>query len=177
MRSLGSFAALAAVALASVYAHAKYSRTGNANVSFLATGPAGLKINGTGSELEVVDGPDQLVLRVPLDRLDTGIELRNKHMREKYLETAKYPNAELVVARAEVPSGAATGEANGTMKLHGQSKPVRFQYTVKPNGKSSIVTGKVRVNLKDYGIEEPSFMGAKVRPDVDVSVAFSVQDS
>ena len=32
--------------------------------------------------------------------LDTGIDLRNKHMREKYLEVQKYPNAVLTVDRS-----------------------------------------------------------------------------
>ena len=41
-----------------------------------------------------------LALTVRLDTLDTGIALRNKHMKETYLETDKFPEARLEVARA-----------------------------------------------------------------------------
>lgn len=169
------------LAIAAGEASAKLARSGDASVSFTATGPGGLKVVGTTSELAVADDGQAVTVTVPLRALDTKIELRNKHMREKYLEVEKYPNAVLVVARAELrmpPQGAdVASEASGTMKIHGRERPVRFKYTAKRAGGQMAVSGTVRVNIKEFGIEEPSFMGASVKPDVDVAAGFSVSDN
>ncbi len=175
-----SLLALATVAIAAGDASAKLAKNGDANVAFTATGPGGLKIVGTTAELTVADDGQNVSITVPLRALDTKIELRNKHMRDKYLEVDKYPNAVLVVPRAELkmPQGAdVAGDAAGTMKLHGKDRPVRFHYTAKRVGTQLAVSGTVRLNIKEYGIEEPSFMGASVKPDVDVAAGFSVTDN
>ena len=73
--------------------------TTEGKVEFLAVGqPSALKIRGKLSDekpisgsLEVVDGSLSGTAKVKLDGFDTGIELRNRHMKEKYLETGKYP--------------------------------------------------------------------------------------
>jgi polyisoprenoid-binding protein YceI len=170
-------AALGAATLATVATSslAGYSRAGDSAVSFTATGPGGLKIVGKGKDISVNDDDRNVTIVVPLAQFDTGIELRNKHMKEKYLEVAKYPNAELVVAKSDIPAAGGEGDASGTMKIHGQSKPVRFHYKVAKNGDKLGVTGTTRVSLTDFGIEEPSFMGAKVRPEVDVTATFGVK--
>ena len=158
---------------------AKLAKTGDASVAFTATGPGGLKIVGTTSELAVADDGQSVAVTVPLRALDTKIELRNKHMREKYLEVDKYPNAVLTVARSELKmptSGEVSGDAAGTMKIHGREHAVRLHYTAKRAAAGMAVSGTVKVNIKDFGIEEPSFMGAAVKPDVDVSATFPVAD-
>ena len=91
--SLLLLAALPAAATAALKARTP------AQVSFIALGPAGLRIEGKSSDLQVTDRPDALVVTVPLAKLETGISLRDHHMREKYLESQKYPNAQLAVAR------------------------------------------------------------------------------
>ena len=60
-----------------------------AQVSFIALGPAGLRIEGKSSDLQITDRPDALVVTVPLAKLETGISLRDHHMHEKYLESQK----------------------------------------------------------------------------------------
>ncbi|AKT36112.1 YceI family protein [Chondromyces crocatus] len=158
-------------------AHAKLASHGSSSVEFKATGPAGLSIVGKSDELRASDSADSVHIVVPLAKLDTGIELRNKHMKEKYLETAKYPQAELVVPKAAIsyPTVGA-GEATGQLKLHGQTKPVKFKYEATKSGNGHAVTGSVRINILDFGIEKPSYMGLSVKPDVDVSVKFNTHD-
>ena len=72
-------------------------------INFLAVGqPSALKISGklapgsamTG-KLEVVKNELVGNASIALDSFDTGIGLRNRHMKEKYLETAKYPEAKI----------------------------------------------------------------------------------
>lgn len=175
LRSTVAFSSLLVVAALAVPAAARLGGAADARVVFHATGPGGLRIDGTTSALSVAESDDQIHVVVPLGGLDTKIELRNKHMREKYLETDKHPNAELVVARSAL-KGAASGDAEGTMKLHGREHPVRFHFETKKAGARMQVTGSVRVDIRHYGIQEPSFMGASVKPEVDVDAAFSVAE-
>jgi polyisoprenoid-binding protein YceI len=157
-------------------ADAALSRIGTPSVSFTATGPAGLKIVGTTADLQVAEENGTVTVRVPLANLDTGIGLRNKHMKEKYLEVPLYPNAELAVPRASLAapdaSGSASGEATGTMTIHGKSRPVRFTYRVARAGDRSRIAGSVHVEMTDFGIAVPGYLGVTVKPGVDVAVTF-----
>jgi polyisoprenoid-binding protein YceI len=186
MKSMRTFAlvTITAAALSGVLtpwpADAKVTRSGAPAVSFSAAGPAGMKIVGTTSDLSVVDDGSNLQVSVPLAGLKTGISLRDQHMREKYLEVQKFPNAELTVSRGAIKFPAAGAEASadasGTMKIHGQSKPVTFHYSVKRDGAKYAVSGTVRVNVKDFGIEIPSYLGVTVNPDISISVKFDATD-
>jgi polyisoprenoid-binding protein YceI len=148
------------------------------NVTFTCTGPGGLRIEGKGTEMQVSDRADALVVTVPLAKISTGIDLRDGHMHGKYLESAKYPTAELVVPRAglKFPADGATVNASapGTMTLHGQSKPVNFHYKATRQGKTYAVQGEVHVDMRDYGIATPSYLGITVKPQVEVAVTFGL---
>lgn len=178
-RVLGAVA-VAVVCLAPTLADAAFTRIGTPTVQFTAAGPGGLKIVGTTHELDVRDDGTSVTVSVPLANLDTGIGLRNKHMREKYLEVDKYPRAELAVKRADIKvpeAGAPTaGEANGTMLIHGISRPARFSYKSRRDASGIHVTGAVRVNINDHGIAVPSYLGVTVKPDVDVELSFEANE-
>ena len=171
---------LGASCLVPAVAGAALTRTGAPSVEFTALGPAGLKIVGVTHDLDLRDDGANVVVSVPLANLDTGISLRNKHMREKYLEVDKYPRAELTVARADVRvpvAGTDTdGDAPATMSIHGVSRAVRFSYRARREGNGIHVTGSVHVNVKDHGIAIPSYLGVTVKPDVDVSVTFDASE-
>lgn len=151
-----------------------------AKVNFIAQGPAGLTIEGSSSELQVTDRPDALVVTVPLAKLETGISLRDHHMQEKYLESQKYPNAQLAVARSAIKfpgEGQSTeGTVPATLALHGKSKTVPVHYRATRQGKSLDVKGDLKVDFREFGIEVPVYLGATVKPPVDVNVAFVLDD-
>jgi polyisoprenoid-binding protein YceI len=170
-----SFAFAAALTLTvGAAAHAGLSRIGDAQVQFTASGPAGMSIVGTTSELQVTETDNEVVVTVPLKNLDTKIDLRNKHMREKYLEIDKYPNAELRVAKDAITKGATSRQANGLLTIHGKTKPTAFTYSSKADGAATGVSGSLRLNIKDFGITQPGYAGITVKPDVDVAVSFRV---
>jgi polyisoprenoid-binding protein YceI len=175
--------ALATVAFASTFAltaYAKLTRTGTPAVAFHASGPAGMKIVGQTSDLDVDDQGAKVVIKVPLRNLTTGIALRDDHMRNKYLQVGSYPNAELSVDRATIHfpngDGTATGDAQGTMAIHGKTKNVSFHYTVARTGGSLHVGGTTKLDLRDYGIDVPSYLGVTVKPDIDVEVQFTATE-
>ncbi len=161
-------------------ADAKLARTGTPSVVFRASGPAGMKIQGTTSDLDVDDQGAKLVIKVPLKNLTTGIALRDDHMRNKYLEVGTYPNAELTVDRTalRLPTGAdpVSGDATGTMGLHGKTKSTPFHYNVGKSGSTLRVSGTVHLDMRDYGITVPTYLGVTVKPDVDVEVQFTASE-
>jgi polyisoprenoid-binding protein YceI len=168
---------VASVLAVGAIADAKLTSSGASAVEFHASGPMGLKINGKSSVVQVDSDDKNVTITVPLSNLDTGMSLRNTHMKDKYLETSKYPNAVLVVPKtsAGYPNGG-SGNASGNMTLHGVTKPVTFHYDVKKGTGEYAVSGTVHLNMTDFKIEEPSFAGAKVKPDVDVDISFHAKE-
>lgn len=152
-------------------AFAKVSRAGDALVRFTASGPAGLSIVGTTNELTLRETEQEFVVVVPLRNLDTKIGLRNAHMRDKYLEVEKFPNAVLRVSKAQIQRGTTSRQATGVLSLHGKSKSTPFTYTATPAGD---VSGALHLNVKDFDITQPGYAGVSVKPDVDVDVTFHI---
>ena len=71
--------------------------TGEPAAGFHGRGPGGFGLDGKTHQLRIEDDGTMLKIIVPLAGLQTGIGLRDKHMREKYLEVEKYPDAVLEV--------------------------------------------------------------------------------
>ena len=170
--------ALLVCLLALAASAAGVERTGDASASF--TGKAvGVKLEGKTSELKLQDDGQVLRVIVPLAGLKTGMDLRDKHMREKYLEVDKYPDAVLEVPWSAVTlpedGKSTTQKGRGKMTLHGRTKEVPFTYTVHRAGNTYQVTGNTPLNLKDFGIEVPSYLGVTVKPDIETVVSFSAK--
>ena len=152
----------------------------HAKVAFTCTGPGGLRIEGTGNELVASARGDVLTITVPVARISTGIGLRDSHMHGKYLESEKFPTAELVVPRAGLrfpaEGGAVDATAPGTLTIHGKSKQVTFRYHATRMGKAYDVQGETKVNMRDFGIETPTYLGISVKPPVDITVSFLLNE-
>jgi polyisoprenoid-binding protein YceI len=160
-------------------AHAKLTRVGSATVVFAAKATGGVNILGTTPELALKDDGKTVLATVPLARLTTGLALRDKHMREKYLEVARYPNAQLSVERAHLrspTSAPVSADAAGLMTIHGRSKRIVFHYAARRAGATIQVTATARLDLRDYGIVIPSFLGVTVKPEIDLTVTFAAED-
>jgi hypothetical protein len=114
---------------------------------------------------------------VDLATLDSGISLRNTHMRENYLEVGKgegYQRAHLKdIVLAGDPatlSGATTFSA--TLLVHGVERPVRGSARVSREGAGIRVEASFPVALPDHGIAKPRYLGVGVRDEVTVKVKF-----
>ena len=156
-------------------AEAKLSGTPTAG--FTGRGPGGFTLEGITHELRLQDDGTILRITVPLGQLTTGSALRDRHMREKYLEVAKFPELVLEVpwATVKLPSDGQQLEGSGTGKvtLHGQTKDVPIRYAVQRAGSAYQVTGHAAINLKDFGVEVPSYFGVTVQPDIDARATFT----
>ena len=170
---------LAVAALLSTSALAGWSKVGDGTASFKGVGPAGFKIEGATSNLSLKDDGKTLTVVVNLKELNTGIELRDKHMRDKYLEVEKFPEATLAVPLDAITFAAdgksSEGSAKGTFSVHGKSKEVSFKYKMTNTGGTCAIEGEAAVNFKDFDVNVPSYMGITVKPDITVFSKFGAK--
>ncbi len=161
-------------------AQAAFTGAGDTDVRFQAVGPAGLTIDGEGTGLKVSEDGGKLKLSAPLTGLKTGIELRDKHLKN-YLHVADHPEATLVVDRSalklpgdnEVVDSTATGQ----FTLNGVTQAVPFTYRAKRTGSDYHVQGRTEVNIEKFKIEKPCYLGVCVDPNVKVKVKLKLRDS
>lgn len=118
-------------------------------------------------------------LAVDLRTLDSGIELRNAHLRDTYLEVARgdgFDTAVLADIRIEGGDPAAfQGRTNltGTLRLHGTSRQVAGRATIARTRSWVRVDAAFPVSLRDYGIADPRYLSVGVRNEVQVRVNFT----
>jgi polyisoprenoid-binding protein YceI len=116
-------------------------------------------------------------LSVDLRTLDTGIGLRNDHLRNTYLEVGKgegYDTAVLSDIRlADVDAESFQGRTGFTavLLLHGAKKTVTGPAELRREGPSVRVTAGFPVVLADYGIAKPQYLGVGVKNEVQVKVS------
>jgi polyisoprenoid-binding protein YceI len=157
--------------LASATAEAGTLRlAGVPKVSFFAKGsPGALDIEGKTSTLVFTDDGTTLTFKVPMATVKTGIELRDQHMRDNYVEVAKYPEVTLTFPKADVKWPAAEGEETtgtitGSFTAHGATQPIEITYTVKSGKKGLAVEAGFPYDVTQYGIAIPSYLGVTIDP-------------
>jgi polyisoprenoid-binding protein YceI len=170
---------LLAVGTVSAAAVAKLSCKGG-TVRFHATGPAGLDIDGTGGGVTVDENDGKLTITASTKGLDTKMNLRNKHLAER-IEADKFPKATLVVERSKLKmpekDKPSKGEVSGQLTFHGVTKTVPIKYKARLQGEKGIaVEGVTRIDITQYKIEQPCYLGVCVKPNVDIAVSFTLQD-
>lgn len=163
----------------SVAASAALVDAGDQDVRFLATGPGGMKIKGTASDLKASESDGKIKLVVPANSLKTGIGKRDAHTLEA-LETDNYKDITLVVPRSKLkfPEDGASksGVATGSFTMHGVTKPLKFTYRAKRTGSDYHVQALAQIDIRDYKVEPPCLLGVCVDPEVKLKVAFKLRD-
>lgn len=161
------------------FASENFQATGKTH--FLAVGkPSMLKIHGeapvTKSKLLLANNSLSGKIDLPLEKLDTGIALRNKHM-QNYLGSSSHPTATLTLEEASVGNDFSKSLSNpeqpfrGKLSLHGKEQAVSGKYSIK-NG---VVSSTFQIKLTDYGIEIPRYLGITVAETVDVNAELTLQ--
>jgi polyisoprenoid-binding protein YceI len=117
-------------------------------------------------------------LSVDLSSLDTGIDLRNTHFRDRYLEVGKGPGFDKAVLKSIVLDRGPASQLKGAVKftasltVHGVTKPVSGDATLRPSSAGVRVDATFSVHLPDFDIAKPRYLGVGVKDDVRVRVAF-----
>ena len=114
--------------------------------------------------------PARLLGDVSMDlaTIDTGIALRNQHLRENYLELAKGDGYNKAVL-SDIQLADASGETfdgttpfTGTMLLHGVKKPVAGTVEIHSEGTSRRVRAEFPLVLTDWSVTPPEYLGVGV---------------
>jgi len=117
----------------------------------------------------------ELYFEVPLATLRTGIGLRDRHMRENYLETDQHPYASYKGVISSVEAGSADGwivHSEGELSIHGIARKTQFDCRVTPHPGGFHVTSAFAVKLPDYRIEVPSLMFMKISEVIQLELDF-----
>ena len=118
-------------------------------------------------------------IAVDLKTLDTGIGLRNEHMRTQYLEVGKgqgFDTAALSdVHLLDLGGDAGQGRTRftGTLLLHGTKRPIAGQADIRREGAAARVDASFPVVPAEYGIASPRYLGVGVKDAVQVKVSLT----
>jgi polyisoprenoid-binding protein YceI len=113
-------------------------------------------------------------ININVDSLDTGVGLRNKEMRERYLETTKFGMATFKSVSVAGPASIAPSlpvdvNVTGDLTLHGVTKrmtiPVRV--VLIPDGRIHTTTN-FKIHMPDFGIAVPHNVLVTVTDEVPV---------
>ncbi|MNL37236.1 hypothetical protein D3C87_1593740 [compost metagenome] len=104
---------------------------------------------------------------VDLKSLSTtgNLPVREKHMKEKYLQVDKFPTATLVSAKGT------GGKGTGIIRIKGQEKPIEGTY--KEVGKT--IEAEFNIYMSEFGIADVNFKGVGVEDKIVVHVVLPVK--
>ena len=121
-------------------------------------------------------------LRVNLATLDTGIELRNRHLRDDYLEVGRGPDFRQAVLSGIVlddppPAGGGRRDTrfSGSLVLHGVRRAIEGEAELRRRGGRVQVEAVFPLSLEAFGIPPPRYLGIGVRDAVEVTVRFDAE--
>jgi polyisoprenoid-binding protein YceI len=131
--------------------------TAATTIGFQTKAAFGMKVNGRFDRYEsaIAVGPSAaesaISATIYADSLDTGIRLRDEHLRaDNVFATARFPTVEFgSTAVVETRTGL---EVTGTPRVRGVSRPVTFHATRSTTAGPPRYTASVVVSPKEYGI-------------------------
>jgi polyisoprenoid-binding protein YceI len=132
-------------------------------------------------------GAAKVEINIDLASLETGIAMRNQHMRERFLQTSDFPTATfksvgIVLPKAVEPNKPIEGTIRGDFTVHGVTKqitvPLRVVYipeselTKSSRGPGDWIhaTTNFTIKLGDYGIAVPQQLMLKLADSVDIKL-------
>lgn len=113
----------------------------------------------------------RIYFEVDLETLDTGIGLRNRHMRENYLETEKHRYAffdGVFISLVEVSENEYNVETSGKINIHGIEKSISIKGTLTKNEKELTIVTSFEIALTDFEIDVPELMFMKIDENMKI---------
>jgi polyisoprenoid-binding protein YceI len=126
---------------------------------------------------------EQLEAVVPVDSLNTGMKLRDGHMRKYIFQTpeGQVPDVRFTAEHAECsparPSGQSTCMVSGALAIRGTPRPFVIELSVTKDHDLFRVRGDGIVRLSTYGIERPSQLGVQTADVVKLHLELSARNA
>lgn len=130
------------------------------------------KITGTASASEDAQTLTSASVVVDAGSFESGIELRDEHLRDKYLEASVFREIRFAAAGQSVavkPGGSFS--LRGTLTVKGVSRPLQVEGRFESaNTSEAVASTRFKVDVTEFGIRRPSFAVVKMDPVIDVRV-------
>ena len=113
-------------------------------------------------------------LLVKLDTLETGISMRDRHMKENYLEVGKgngYHTA--VLENIHIDNANGKGTFKGTLTLHGQTREIVGTSVLQQKDGGVQVEAQFPVKVSEFQIPKPTYLGVGVRDEIQIKVTLN----
>jgi len=163
-------------------------RGGTASFDVDTNMPA-LSVHGKSSALEgrvrVRRGPEgplleQIEANLPVETLQTGLKLRDEHMRKYIFTTSdgQVPDVRFVADKAtcaKASGNQSTCQLAGDLVIRGTARPFTIALKVTEDNGSYHASGDSVVKLSTYGIEKPSQLGVKTADEVKLRLDFTAR--
>ena len=115
-------------------------------------------------------------LKVDLQTLETGIAVRDRHMRENYLEVEKGPDfAVATFDKIRVEKLAGKSTFKGTLLLHGQRQEVTGVADLQQRDGRIRVQAQFPIKVSSFQIPKPTYLGVGVRDEIQIKVSMTVE--
>lgn len=141
-----------------------------AKIDFVAhTNVPGVSVEGKTPGIDVnynKQKPEGTILEFDVFQLETGMEKRDQHLREKVFSAKNPGDAKIRFEVAQIDKE--TGVVKGKLSIKGVSNDVTLPVKVSGNE----ISGNASIKLSDYSLPRPSFMGVKVEESVDINFSF-----
>jgi len=134
-----------------------------------------LFLAGEGLEGDSDLGASEFYFEVDLASLDTGIGLRNRHMRDNYLETDTFPFATFsgrLIRLDQAEGGRFQAVTRGMLGIHGLEREREIECTGEASGPGLRVRCAFQVALSDHGIPIPKLMFMKINEVMELDLDF-----
>jgi polyisoprenoid-binding protein YceI len=113
-----------------------------------------------------LDPPPKMHVEFPIERLVSGNGLQDKEM-WKLLDSKRNPLIRADLRELQASSGT-NYAASGEITMCGRSRKYDGTLTVVCSGDEITVSGSVKVDIRDFGIQPPRFLMFTVQPEVNV---------
>ena len=132
---------------------------------------------------EIAPAPDQPgairgTLKVDLQTLETGIGMRDRHMRDNYLQVEKGPTFSTATfddIRVEKLEGKTV--FSGILTLHGQRKKISGAAELQQHGGRIRVQEQFALKVSDFEIPAPTYLGIGLRDEIQIKVTLTAMPS
>jgi polyisoprenoid-binding protein YceI len=156
------------------------------------TNVSGIRVRGRSRALQATfrltlgtddPGAERIEAVVPVDSLETGLRLRDDHMRAAIFTTPEGErpdvrfSADKSVCRTAARPRERVCQLTGALTIRGSSRPFTIDLKVIDLVDRFSVSGDTVVKLSVFGIEAPSQLGVQTLDDVRLHVEFTARKS
>ena len=113
-------------------------------------------------------------LQVDLGGIETGIALRDRHMKENYLEVGRPGFDRAVLEQVQLERMNGSTPFTGLLTLHGRQRAIAGTATLQETRDGLRVEAEFPVRLAEFAIAEPTYLGVGVASEVRVRVLLTV---